>query len=315
MAESMSAGAGKGQRENGTSQLSPHAAKEQNGRSGLSDLMVHLDGTGEDEIRIAHAEAIAAICDAHLTGIYTNILPDYGMAVAGDFSGGAAAAMFDVEERVRSEGTETFRRLGERFSRLGVRNELRRLDESPGAMAVAVAAEARWSDLFVATCPYRQDAVANWDDVLETVLFEGGHAVYFAPPGLAPRVRLSRVLIAWTDTREAARAVAEALPFLRAASETEIVTVDGSGERRKARGFNAADMAAHLDRWGARVVVRPLDKKAQTVSQVLLDETRRASADLIVMGAYGHSRWREWIIGGTTREMLAMAEVPVLMAH
>jgi nucleotide-binding universal stress UspA family protein len=289
--------------------------REQGGRRGLSDLMVHLDGTSEDEVRIAHAEAIAALWDAHLSGVYTNLLPDYGMIVPGDAGAAAASAMLEVEERIRREGAETHKRLTERFSRLGVRNELRRIDASPGAMPGSVAAEARWSDLLVATCLYRKHAPAGWDEVLEAVLFESGHGVYFAPPGSHPRTKLSRVLVAWSDTRESARAVAEALPFLRAASEAEIVVVEAGGQKGATRGYNAVDIAAHLDRQGVKVTIRPIDKGKRSVSEVLLGEASRRSADLIVMGAYGHSRWREWIIGGTTRGVLASSEVPILMAH
>src|SRR6516162_9364586 len=121
------------------------AGPERSAPAGLADLMVHLDGTPEDEVRIAHGEAIAAMCDAHLSGVYTNLLPDYGMIVPGDAGAAAASAMLEVEERIRREGAETFKRLTERFSRLGVRNELRRIDASPGAMPSSVAAEARWS--------------------------------------------------------------------------------------------------------------------------------------------------------------------------
>ncbi|MFI4994811.1 MAG: universal stress protein [Hyphomicrobiales bacterium] len=294
---------------------SESAIRESHRFGGLGDLMVHLDGTEEDEVRIVHGEAIAAMCDAHLAGVYTNLLPDYGMIVPGDAGAAAAAAMLDVEERVRREGAEALKRLEERFSRLGVRNELRRIDESPGAMARSVAIEARWSDLFVATCPYRQNASAGWDDVVEAVLFECGHSVYFVPPGSRPRRKLARVLVAWTDTREAARAIAEALPFLRAAADVEIVAVNGSGQKKETRGYNAVDIAAHLDRHGVKVAIRPVDKGKRSVGEALLEEARHRSADLLVMGAYGHSRWREWIMGGTTREMLASAEVPVLMAH
>jgi hypothetical protein len=83
--------------------------------------MVHLDGTGEDEIRIAHGEAIAAMCDAHLAGVFTNLLPDYGMVAPGDAGAAAAAAMLEVEERARADGAETLKRLQQRFSRLGWR--------------------------------------------------------------------------------------------------------------------------------------------------------------------------------------------------
>ena len=293
------------------------ATKRDRGRhnlSGLKDLMVHLDDTTEDEVRIAHAEAIATMSDAHLTGIYTNLLPDYGMVSAGDATGAAIAALVRVEEQARLEGAEASKRFNERFSRLPVANELRRIDASPGEMVGHVVTEARWSDLFVATCPYRDDAVSGWDEVLEAVLFEGGHSVYFVPPGAKPRAQLNRVLIAWTDTRQAARAVAEALPFLRASSDVELVVVESEREM-KARGYVAADIAAHLDRHGINVAIRPVEQGKRSVSEALLGQALERSADLIVMGAYGHSRWREWIMGGTTREMLQASPVPLLMAH
>jgi nucleotide-binding universal stress UspA family protein len=285
------------------------------GVAGVRDLMVHLDNTSEDEVRIAHVETIVATFDAHLTGIYTNLLPDYGMVAAGDAGGAAVAALVEVEERARAKGAEASKRFAERLSRVTGTSEVRRIDASPGEMAGRVAAEARWSDLFVATCPYRDDSVAGWDEVLELVLFESGHSVYFVPPGVKPRSKLNRALIAWTDTPEAARAVAEALPFLRAASDVEVVVVGGGRAEKDTRGYSAMDIAAHLDRHGIKVAIRPVEQGERNVSESLIQQLAARSADLIVMGAYGHSRWREWIIGGTTREMLRASKVPLLMAH
>ncbi len=284
------------------------------GLVGLSDLMVHLDHTVEDEVRIAHAEAIATMSEAHLTGIYTNLLPDYGMVSAGDATGAAISALIRVEEQARADGVEASKRFDERFSRLQVASELRRIDASPGEMLGLVVREARWSDLFVATCPYRDDAVSGWDEVVEAVLFEGGHSVYFVPPGAKPREQLNRVLVAWSETRQAARAVAEALPFLRASSDVELVVVESEREM-KTGGYGATDIAAHLDRHGTNVAIRSVEQGKRSVSEALLEEVLERSADLIVMGAYGHSRWREWIMGGTTREMLQASTVPLLMAH
>jgi nucleotide-binding universal stress UspA family protein len=281
---------------------------------GFRDLMVHLDNTAEDEVRIAHAEAIAGMCGAHLTGIYTTLLPDYGMVSVGDATGAAISALVEVEEQARREGAEASKLFSKRFSRLGVPGELRRVDASPGEMVRHVVTEARWSDLFVATCPYRDDAASGWDEILETVLFEGGHSVYFVPPGMKPRPRLNRVMIAWSDTRQSARAVAEALPFLRASSDVEIVVVESKHEAN-ASGYVATDIAAHLDRHGTKVTIRPVEQEHWSVSEALLEQVLDRSADLVVMGAYGHSRWREWIMGGTTREMLQTSTVPLLMAH
>ena len=94
-----------------------------------------------------------------------------------------------------------------------------------------------------------------------------------------------------------------------------MVTVgDGKGDK-DGRGYSAADIAAHLDRHGLKVAIRPVEPGKRSVSEALLDEIAHRSADLVVMGAYGHSRWREWIMGGTTREMLRNCSVPLLMAH
>jgi nucleotide-binding universal stress UspA family protein len=284
------------------------------GLVGFADLMVHLDDTSEDEVRIAHAEAIATMSEAHLTGIYTNLLPDYGMISAGDATGAAVGALVQVEEQARLQGAEASSRFDDRFSRLPMAHEVRRIDASPGEMVRRVVAEARCSDLFVATCPYRDDADSGWDEVLEAVLFEGGHSVYFLPPGAKPRAQLNRVLLAWADTRQAARAVAEALPFLRASSDVELVIVEPECEMQ-AEGYAAADIAAHLDRHGTNVAIRAVEQGKQSVGEALLEQALERSADLIVMGAYGHSRWREWIMGGTTREMLQASPVPLLMAH
>jgi nucleotide-binding universal stress UspA family protein len=83
----------------------------------------------------------------------------------------------------------------------------------------------------------------------------------------------------------------------------------------KERGYVATDIAAHLDRQGTNVAIRSVEQGKQSVSEALLEQVLERSADLIVMGAYGHSRWREWIMGGTTREMLQASPVPLLMAH
>jgi nucleotide-binding universal stress UspA family protein len=105
------------------------------------------------------------------------------------------------------------------------------------------------------------------------------------------------------------------MPFLQSAGEAEIVTVEGTRQKPASSGYEATDIAAHLDRHGVKVTVHAVGKGKKSVAEALLAGARQGSADLIVMGAYGHSRWREWIMGGTTREMLAMSEVPILMAH
>lgn len=277
----------------------------------LKDLIVHLDGTAQDEVRLSHAEAIVEGRGAHVTGLFTNLLPEYVMASGFDPAFSAIAGIAELQERLHEEGMRTAARLRERLARLEAPNELRTIEAGAGDLSRLCASEARWADLFVATGV--PDGGLDWSEMIETIIFEAGRAVYLAPLGRKPAGAIRNVLVAWRDTRESARAVAEALPFLSAADATRIVTVDPKSDED--RGARAADLAAHLDRHGAKVEISAVDTNGATVAAVLLDEARRMSADLIVMGAYGHSRFREWVLGGVTRDMIAQSDTPLLIAH
>jgi len=277
----------------------------------FKDLMLHLDGTGEDEIRLAHAEAIAARFGAHVTGLYANALPDYMIAFGGEPGFTAMSAVVEMEQRARAEGDVVLARLEARFKRLKAPHEIRRIAAQRVDIPRLGASQARWADLFVASAPYRNSDAHVGDRLLESVLFESGHAVYAIPPGHKPGKETGGILIAWQDTRESARAVAEALPFLERAAKTRLVTVDGED----GRVGPALDVAAHLDRHGVEVEIMTVEAENKTVAEILIEEAHKLSADLIVMGAYGHSRFREWILGGATREMLETSDVPILMAH
>jgi nucleotide-binding universal stress UspA family protein len=277
----------------------------------FKDLMVQLDGTNEDEVRLAHAESIAARFQAHLTGLCSNPIPEYGLAFAGAPSFVAADTVIQLEEQVRTEADLLLSRLKDRFARIGVPNEVRNIVELASDVAKLATSEARWADLFVASAPYRNSSSFVGNRIFEAVLFGAGHCIYVVPPKGKVRRDLRNVIVAWQDTRESARGVAEALPFLRASTHTRIVTVDAEGDRGEA----AIDIAGHLDRHGVNVEITAVEAGEKTVAEVLIDEAHKMSADLIVMGAYGHSRFREWILGGATREMLETSNVPVLIAH
>ncbi|MBV8568342.1 MAG: universal stress protein [Methylobacteriaceae bacterium] len=276
----------------------------------LKDLMVHLDGTPEDEVRIEHAESIALRYEAHLTGLYTNALPEYAYALAIQ-PGFAPVVPVEVEERVRRDGDIAFARLTEDATRIRVPNEIRRIDAPFSQLPNLCASEARWADLFVATAPYGRQSV--WDSLVEAALFESGHGVFLIPAGCKTKDAIRHILVAWRDTRESARAVGESLPFLEASETTRIVTVDPP--QKSDQDLQSIDLAAHLNRHGAKIDLLSVETGDGTVAQTLLDEAHRMAADLIVMGAYGHSRFREWILGGTTREMIGRSDVPILIAH
>ncbi|MDQ0391049.1 universal stress protein [Labrys monachus] len=274
------------------------------------DVMVHLDGGEEDENRIAHAEAIAGLSGGHLTGLYTNMLSD--ITLYAEEAG--AAAITAYTETLLEEGRAVQHRLETRFQRLGVSNEVRKVEEVSGVLPRLVGTEARWADLFVASCPYRADGHDDWDRMIEAVMFEGGHGLYLVPRGVKPRARIETAMIGWVDTREAARAVAEALPLLRLATKTELVGVQEPAKGRLGGGEAMADIATHLARHGIETTVTVVPP-GENVAAALLDRAHHISADLIVAGAYGHSRFREWILGGATQDLIRTSDLPLLMAH
>ena len=278
----------------------------------IKDIVVHLDGSAEDEFRLSHAEAFATPDGAHITGLYTNVLPDIAAMATPDAAAAAAAAFTELEDAARAQGETTSARLLERMKRSGLPADLARHDLRLGEVGRAAASAARAADLFIATAPYRGGEGINWDGFAEEVLSDSGRGTLFVPPGLTARGPIQRILVAWRDTHDAARAVAEALPFIARATRVDLVMVDADPD---GSGAPAAAMARHLARHGGKVEVKALAAEGKSVAQALFEEAARGAIDLIVMGGYGHSRLREWVLGGTTRDILGASPVPVLMAH
>jgi len=282
----------------------------------IKDVLVHLDGTDHDEERLQYAEAIASPFQAHVTGLFTNPVPDIATLIPMDGVAAAAEAAVRIEEDARRAGDTIQQKLAARFARLGVPSEIRRIDGTPGQLPGRAASEARWADLFVASRPYGSNDATAWDSLFEAVLFESGRGVLIVPPRRQPPDAFRRVLVCWRDTREAARAVAEASPVIARATRTVVLTIDAqSANSEDSASEPAADIAKHLDRLGTSVEVSRVESKGREIGEVILDQARRMSADLVVMGGYGHSRAREWMMGGATRDMLSASEFPILMAH
>ena len=158
------------------------------------------------------------------------------------------------------------------------------------------------------------DAMSLHDHVHD-LLRHGGRPLLVVPAGHAAAVPPKRALIAWSPTREAARAVADAMPLLRLAETVEVVVVDPRRGDDAHGAEPGANIAAHLARHGLRVTVSVRTAMNFSVAYAVLDHARDIGADLLVAGGYGHSRLRESVLGGTTRELLQTAHLPVLFAH
>ncbi len=168
---------------------------------------------------------------------------------------------------------------------------------------------ARLRDLTMVSVPESYD---QW--YAETVIFESGKPTLVLPE--RPRARpfdLKTIMVAWDFSRAAARAIADAIPILEKAREVRIVTV--TNEKVIDSKHSAEELAKNLSRHGIDVVLDKVDAAGRPIGQVLETQAASCSADILVMGAYGHSRFREFILGGATRSLLSKPPIPILFSH
>ena len=195
--------------------------------------------------------------------------------------------------------------------RAGISNEIRTINASLAGAADQLGRIGRRFDLIIVGQPDRQKSSAD-EVVDEGVLFESGRPVIFVPFIQKGGVKLDRVMICWDGGRAATRAVADALPLLKKAKQVEVVII--SGKPAKSDEVPGADLGQHLARHGLKVDVKRITSPDVDVPSTILS-CGGFAADMIVMGGYGHSRLREFVLGGATLGLLELMTVPVLMSH
>ena len=162
--------------------------------------------------------------------------------------------------------------------------------------------------------PYGEGRGAELEPVTEAALFDAQTPVLLAPAGAAPVPAPKRILLAWNESAEALAAARAALPLLKAAESVHVVVIDPP-THGPSRSDPGGLLSQYLARHGVRTEIDVLAKTMPRVSDVLLRHAGDMDADMIVMGAYGHSRFREAIFGGATRYMLEETTLPVFMSH
>ncbi|HWA19915.1 MAG TPA: universal stress protein [Devosia sp.] len=273
----------------------------------ISDIAVHLTGSTEDAVRIANAAAIAGLTGGGLTGLHTHILP--GLLEMTDPSGSAFLQKL-ISDSVDG-ALKVTARLRDELAATGIPGTVRRVDLYPDEVGTALAREARGSDLFLGTLPYGDMAGGEW--IEESVLFDSGRPCCFIPPRYERKLALANILIAWNGSAEAARAVGSALPLLERAEHIIAATIIEPGNHTA-----TDEPLASLDRFLAnhRLTAEPrIVTSRGDVGDALIGEIQASDADLIVMGGYGHSRFREWVLGGATRLLLGQSPIPVFTSH
>jgi nucleotide-binding universal stress UspA family protein len=195
------------------------------------------------------------------------------------------------------------------MSRAAIAAEWRSVESFSGDSAVAARAAARSADLVLA-CESDPKSTTNGADI-DALLYDTGRPLLLVPLSGMKEDSFGKVLVAWNGTREAARAAFDALPFIIEADETSVVTVDAGDELTS----SASQLAAALARHDAHVSVTELSSKGRSVADAIAEQVELSGADLLVMGAYGHSRLREFLFGGVTRSMLHSMPVATFMSR
>ncbi len=272
----------------------------------IRNIAVHLTGSPEDEVRLSYAVALAERFDASITGLQINVMP--GILSITDPTG--SAFLRELIATSKKQGDLVSERLMEELARQRPLTDLRRLDVFAEDVGLTLAAEVRLSDLFVGTRPYGDPAKA--EAIEEAVLLRSGRPCIFLPPRVHVQPKLDSILIGWKNTREAAKAVSDALPLLQAAVRVDVINV--SEEPSPPASAPGVDIGRYLSRHGVNVEIRTAASDPDAAS-ALLREAKASAADLIVIGGYGHSRLREWVLGGATRALLSDAPVPVFISH
>jgi nucleotide-binding universal stress UspA family protein len=262
---------------------------------------------------ITAAADIALAMDAHLDTLALGI---DRTQVGYSYVGSGAVVIAASIERAESEARQAESALTAALSAQSatLRSSLESVVTQLGALTEVVASRARYSDLVVLPLPYGKARGVEDEAIIEAALFEGMAPVLVVPPAAKATATPKRILLAWNQSREALVATRRAMPFLRRADLVQIVVVDPPthGPERSDPGGLLCQM---LVRHGVTAEVVVLARSLPRVAEVLARHARDSDADLVVMGAYGHSRLREAILGGATRDMLEGAEIPVFLAH
>ena len=275
------------------------------------NLLVHVDDARSCAARVAFAIELAARHDAHLTGLYVIAEPSYSSFAQGF----PPELMSELQQAARARADAALERFAEAARRDQIAFETRIDRVLYTEVADAVATNARYVDLAILGQHDPDDAASGPRYLPEEVVLGGGRPALIVPYIGPARTFGERVIVAWDASREAARAVNDALPLLRQARQVGVVAVNPRPWPFAHGEEPGADIGLHLARHGVKVEVQRIEAQDVDPANAILSHVADQSADLLVMGAYGHSRVREFVLGGVTRTILAEMTVPVLMSH
>lgn len=275
----------------------------------LKDIIVHLDTTEACRQRVQAGINLAQEHGANLTGVavlHQPYIPAYAEAQIG----------VEIIEQQQAAQRDALSEIGNGFdtmtSEAGVSAGWRIVEGEP---VDKLSEQARYADLIILSQRPDSEVLQSGYEIPDRVLLGAGRPVLIIPTIYDGKPFGRRIMVGWDAGRTAARAVHDAMPLLKAADAVTIMVVnpkpgtDGHGD------LPGADLAAHLARHGVTAEADHTQSKDVSVGDLLLSRGADAQSDMIVIGGYGHARWRELVLGGVTQHLLVNMPLPILMSH
>jgi len=275
------------------------------------NILVNIPTERSPRPVIDGAISLAARCQAQLDAVSVGY-ESAGIPLVAE-GGAAVAAIFEVErERALERAHAALALFEAEAKRAGLVHASRAIGALQGEAAAIVCATARLYDLAVVAQPeFARDTFDN--TLAQEILYQSGGPVLFMPYTFSGQFHAKRVGICWDGSRLAARAVRDAMPLLEQAEAITIITVNEAGN--VPAEASAANLARSLSRIGVRTEIDSLKTAKANIQSIILSMAADESLNLLVMGGYGHSRLKETVFGGVTRDMLESMTVPTLMSH
>ena len=275
----------------------------------LKDLIVNLAVGAKSDPAAEYALSIAQMFDAHITGTAFALKPVIpGMVIEGVTADVVDSAIKENEQAAQA----AILHFQASATKQGVSSETVSVTEMLVDATDRFARMARAFDISV-VAQADPNGSGQEDLFIEAALFASGRPVVIVPYIQRAPVKLDRIICGWDGSQAAARSIADAMPILQKAKRIDLLMVTTG--KTKSQRIAGTDMAQHLARHKLNVDLEQITAPDSDVANVVLSYAADTTADFLVMGGYGHSRWREFILGGATRGILSSMTIPTLMAH
>lgn len=280
----------------------------------MKDILVVVTGGAHDESRLASAMDISRIFGSHVTVAVINELPNPAVYAA-DPSGGVAAMDADLYAKAMSRGEELRQWTEERLAVLSSPASVVMINGFRSQLGVALCEHSRLSDLFIATLPTASSNADLMNTAIDAVLVEGACAVLCLPHEAVSPAAATHAVVAWNGSRESARALNASFPLLRHVKVVTVLQVDRP-LRRAGEAYRPGDeVLIRLKHHGIEADLDRVSGDGLVTADAIIAEVRRLRADLLVLGAQAEGGLRQWFQSSVSRQVLADAKIPLLIAN